>query len=108
VDECDSQRRFGLAAIDVAERLKKKRGRCAVYAPKSWSVREFPDVTVSSGGRVSAPQAEHVARGVGCVLARREITGGARVRLKTGNCGRGPMVMQVNLRVGDLPARVVC
>lgn len=78
-----------------------------MYALKPWSVREFPYVTVLSGPRVSASQGEYVARSVGRVLAHHEITGGARVRLKTGACGRGPMVMQVNLRVGELPARVL-
>ena len=29
------------------------------------------------------------------------------MRLKTGNCGRGPMVVQVNLRVRGAPARVM-
>ncbi|WP_244603992.1 sigma 54 modulation/S30EA ribosomal C-terminal domain-containing protein [Mycobacterium attenuatum] len=77
-----------------------------MYALKPWSVREFPDVTVLSGARVSASQGEYVARAVGRVLAHHEIAGGARVRLKTGPCGRGPMVVQVNLRVGEFPARV--
>ncbi len=70
------------------------------------SVREFADIRVMSGGRVTVAQAEHVAQAVAEILAAREITGGARVRLKTGVCGRGPMVMQVNLSVGELPARV--
>ncbi|MDP7707245.1 MULTISPECIES: sigma 54 modulation/S30EA ribosomal C-terminal domain-containing protein [unclassified Mycobacterium] len=69
-------------------------------------VREFPDVDVTSCGPVTAVQADRVAQAVGEVLASHEITGGARVRLKTGICGRGPMVMQVNLSVGELPARV--
>jgi hypothetical protein len=70
-------------------------------------VREFPDVIMLSSRRISSSHAERLARAVGCALARREITGGARVRLKTGNCGRGPMVVQVNLRVRDTPARVM-
>lgn len=56
---------------------------------------------------VSASQSEYVARAVGRVLAHHDIAGGARVRLKTGNCGRGPAVVQVNLRVGEQPARVL-
>ncbi|ORB88653.1 hypothetical protein B1T49_04560 [Mycobacterium persicum] len=78
-----------------------------MYALKPWSVREFPDLTVLSGPRVSASQGEYVARSVGRVLAHHEISGGARGRLKTGACGRGPLIMQVNLRVGELPARVL-
>lgn len=87
-------------------RRKRKRGSYVVYAPGQWSVREFPNVLVSSSGRVFAPQAERLARAVGCVLDSRAISGGARVRLKVGNCGRGPMVVQVNLQVDDTPARV--
>lgn len=77
-----------------------------MYAPEQHSVWEFPDVIVFSGGRVLTLQAERAARGVGGVLARRDISGGARVRLKTGNCDGGPLVAQVNLRVHDTPARV--
>lgn len=75
-------------------------------ALKSSSVREFPHVEVMSVGRVTDAQAEYAAQAVGEVLASYEIAGGARVRLKTGFCGRGPMVVQVNLSVGELPARV--
>ena len=70
-------------------------------------MREFPDVVMLSSRRVSSSHAERLARAVGCALARREITGGARVRLKMGNCDRGPMVVQVNLRVRGAPARVM-
>ncbi|WP_277395998.1 sigma 54 modulation/S30EA ribosomal C-terminal domain-containing protein [Mycobacterium camsae] len=69
-------------------------------------MRQFPDVSVMCAGPVSGAQAEQVAHQVGEVLASYEITGDARVRLKTGTCGRGPMVMQVNLSVGELPARI--
>jgi len=78
-----------------------------VYAPEQCSVRGFPDVSVFYGGRVCASQAERVADAIGRELDLRGISGGARVRLKTGNCGGGPMLVQVNLRVGDTPARVV-
>lgn len=90
----------------MSREWKRKRGRCGVNALKSRSVRELPDIKVTSSGRVTGAQAEHVAQAVGAVLSCHEITGGARVRLKTGSCGRGPMVMQVNLSVGELPARV--
>ena len=83
-----------------------RKGRCGVNALKASSVREFPDVNVMCDGPATGAQAEHVAAEVGAVLASHEITGGARVRLKTGTCGRGPMVMQVNLSVGEFPARV--
>ncbi len=90
----------------ILKNMERKRGRRAVYVPEQCSVREFPDVFVLSGSRVSASQAERVARAVGYVLARRDISGGARVRLKTPNCGDGPMLVQVNLQVRDTPARV--
>ncbi|BBX75710.1 dormancy associated translation inhibitor [Mycobacterium shinjukuense] len=77
-----------------------------MYAPESSPAREFPDVRVCRGGRVTASQAEWVAHAVGRVLARRGIAGGARVRLTTADCADGPALMQVNLRVGDTPARV--
>ena len=70
-------------------------------------MREFPDVVLLSSRRVSSSHAERVARAVACALSRRGITGGARVRLKTGDCERGPMVVQVNFRVRDAPARVM-
>jgi hypothetical protein len=41
--------------------------------------------------RVSASQGERVAPAAGYVLARRDISGGTRVRLKTPNFGDGPM-----------------
>lgn len=71
----------------------------------STAVREFPKISVT-GDRIAADRAEHVARAVREVLNSRGIVGGARVRLKTAPCGRGPMVMQVNLSVGGRPARV--
>ncbi|MHA7649288.1 sigma 54 modulation/S30EA ribosomal C-terminal domain-containing protein [Mycobacterium sp. ML4] len=75
-------------------------------ALKSGPVREFPGISVMSTGWLTPAQRENVSHAVGAVLASHEITGGARVRVKTGSCGRGPMVLQVNLSVGELPARV--
>ena len=86
--------------------MGRERGRLVVCAPQPWSVRDFPDVVVFSGGRVSASQAERVACAVGRLLAHRGITGGARVRLATANCADGPMLVQVNLRVRDTAVRV--
>ncbi|HWS94105.1 MAG TPA: hypothetical protein VN306_16920, partial [Mycobacterium sp.] len=77
-----------------------------VCAPESTMAREFPDVAVLSGDRVSAAQADRVACAVGRVLEHRGISGGARVRLTTANCADGPMLVQVNLRVRDTPVRV--
>ncbi|QLL05835.1 sigma 54 modulation/S30EA ribosomal C-terminal domain-containing protein [Mycobacterium vicinigordonae] len=70
-------------------------------------VQESPGVTVFSGGSLSTVRAEQIARAIRCILDRRAIIWSARVRVKTGLCGRGPMVVQVNTRVGDLPARMV-
>jgi Sigma 54 modulation/S30EA ribosomal protein C terminus len=69
-------------------------------------VREFSDVTVVSRGRITDLEADRLRGAIGGLLAVRGITGGARVRVTAGNCGRGPMVVQVNLRVDDTPARV--
>ncbi|MDI3315316.1 MAG: sigma 54 modulation/S30EA ribosomal C-terminal domain-containing protein [Mycobacterium sp.] len=66
----------------------------------------FPDVAVFSDGRISAAEAQHVAHAVGRVLEHRGISGGARVRLTTADRADGPMLVQVNLRVRDTPARV--
>lgn len=75
-------------------------------APEPQSVREFPDVVMVCRGRISPLEADRLRGGIGGLLELRRITGGARVRVTAGNCDRGPMVVQVNLRVGDTPARV--
>jgi Sigma 54 modulation/S30EA ribosomal protein C terminus len=56
-------------------------------------------------GRVSPLEADRLRGGIGGLLELRRITGGARVRVTGGNCDRGPLVVQVNLQVGDTPAR---
>jgi hypothetical protein len=61
---------------------------------------------VLSRGRITAVEADRLRGAIGGALALRGITGGARLRVTGGNCGRGPMVVQVNLQVGDTPARV--
>lgn len=68
--------------------------------------QEFPNVVVFSGGQVGACEVERVARAVGHVLDHRGITGGARVRLSTANGANRPTLVQVNLQVRDIPARV--
>lgn len=69
------------------------------------SAPEFPGVVVFSEG-VAACEVDLVARAVGRVLEHRGITGGARVRLTMADGGDGPLLVQVNLRVRDTPARV--
>lgn len=68
--------------------------------------QEFPHVVVFSGGRVAACEADRVARAVGDVLEHRGISGGARVRLTPSNGAQGAMLVQVNLQVRDIAARV--
>lgn len=77
-----------------------------VCVPDHSVAQESPGVVVLAGGRVAAGQAETVAAAVGRALAYRGITGGARVRLSTANCADTPMLVQVNLRVRGVPARV--
>jgi hypothetical protein len=77
-----------------------------VAAPESPSIGEFPDVIVVSGGGLTAPEADRLRGAIGGHLNLRGITGGARVRATRGNCARGPMVVQVNFRMGDTPVRV--
>lgn len=84
----------------------RKRGHPIVAAPEPQSVREFPDVVIDCRGRVSPLEADRLRDAIGGLLQLRHITAGARVRVTEGNCDRGPMVVQVNLRVGDTPARV--
>jgi hypothetical protein len=69
-------------------------------------VRDYPDVVVVSRGRISELEADRLRGAIGGLLALRGIAGGARVRVTGGNCERGPMLVQVNLQVGDTPARV--
>ncbi len=76
-----------------------------VSASQSLMAPEFPDVTVFASG-VSVCNAERAARAVGGVLQRRGIAGGVRLRLTTLSGSRRPLVVQVNLRVRDTPARV--
>lgn len=79
------------------------RGRTGRWARLS---SESRDVTVLSGGSVSASEAQRVACSVGRVLAHRGISVGARVRLTTANCADGGILVQVNLRVRDSATRV--
>ncbi|MDG5486843.1 sigma 54 modulation/S30EA ribosomal C-terminal domain-containing protein [Mycolicibacterium gadium] len=77
-----------------------------VHAPEPSSASELPNVTVLSGGSVSAPEAERVAFSVGRVLAHRGISEGARVRLTTANYGDGAVLVQVNFQVRDSATRL--
>lgn len=84
----------------------KKRCRMVVCTPQQSVSCESPDVTVLSGGSVSAAEAQRAARSVRRVLTHRGISVGARVRLTVANCGDGALLFQANLSVGDEPTRV--
>lgn len=76
-----------------------------VSAPESLMANDFPDVTMFASG-VPACAADRAAQAIGRVVDHRGITGGARVRLTATGRADGPMLVQVNLRVRDIPARV--
>lgn len=76
-----------------------------VCAPESLMPQDIPDVTVLASG-VSACDAERASSAVGRVLEYRGITGGARLRLTAANRVDGQILVQVNLRVRDISARV--
>jgi len=61
---------------------------------------------VISRGRITDFEAARLRDSIGELLERRGITGDVRVRVTAGHCDHGPVVVQVNLIVGDTPARV--
>ncbi|QIS11337.1 sigma 54 modulation/S30EA ribosomal C-terminal domain-containing protein [Nocardia arthritidis] len=63
-------------------------------------------MVVFARGRVSSLEMERVSGAIGRLLERYGIPGGARVRVTGANCDDGPLLIQVNLRVGDKPVRV--
>ncbi|MFX0577886.1 sigma 54 modulation/S30EA ribosomal C-terminal domain-containing protein [Nocardia nepalensis] len=71
-----------------------------------WSSAAFPDIVVFPRGRIAELELERVAGAVGRLLARYGVEGGARVRVVAANCANGPQLVQVNLRIGGIPARV--
>lgn len=73
---------------------------------QAWSASSFPDVVVCAGGRVPLLEVERFAGAVGRLLERLHVGGGARLRITGSTCHDGPLLIQVNLRVGDTPARV--
>ncbi|WP_054811854.1 sigma 54 modulation/S30EA ribosomal C-terminal domain-containing protein [Nocardia arizonensis] len=75
-------------------------------AAQVWSSTSFPDVVVFAGDRVPILERERFAGAVGRLLERRNITGGARLRVAVPNTGARSSVIQVNLTIGGRPARV--
>ena len=67
-------------------------------------VEAGPAVEVHARGSVGAAERDRAAAWVGAVLTRRQQADRARVRLSV--TPRGPVVIQVNLRVCGAPARV--
>lgn len=65
-----------------------------------------PGVDVIARGAVAVAAATETAEVLGRVLARSPGAAAARVRLTGSNCARGPMLVQVNLRVCGAPARI--
>lgn len=63
-------------------------------------------VEVQARGRVGDQERGCAQAMIAAVLAHHKITGGARVRLTGANCVNGPALVQVNLRVGGVRARV--
>ncbi|WP_067904059.1 sigma 54 modulation/S30EA ribosomal C-terminal domain-containing protein [Nocardia vaccinii] len=67
----------------------------------------FANVIVYPHGRVPALEGERFAGAVGRLLDRLEVGGGARLRITGPDTGDGgPFLVQVNLHVGDTPARI--
>ena len=75
-------------------------------APNRESVREAGEAVLVCRGVVSPAEVDGVAGAVGRLLAHRGVSGGALVRLTGPNGGDGPMLVQLNPRIGDTPARV--
>ncbi|NNH71113.1 hypothetical protein HLB23_14770 [Nocardia uniformis] len=73
---------------------------------EAWSSTAFPGIVVFAGGRVPKLEGERISGAVGRLLARFDVTGGVRVRITGPNCGFGPMLVQVNLRVARTPVRI--
>jgi hypothetical protein len=58
-------------------------------------------------GAVPGEEREAARAAIGAVLTRHAVpASAARVRLSGGNCGGGPLLVQVNLRVCGAPARI--
>ncbi|MGW4091444.1 sigma 54 modulation/S30EA ribosomal C-terminal domain-containing protein [Nocardia sp. NPDC004750] len=71
-----------------------------------WSSTSFPEVAMFATGRVPALERERFAGTVGRLLRRFPVAGAARLRITAPDSDDGPMVIQVNLSVGDTFARI--
>ncbi len=75
-------------------------------APGKWSTAAFPDIAVFPRGPIAELELERLAGAVGRLLARTGVGGGARVRVVDANCRSATQLVQVNLCVNGIPARV--
>ncbi|MFI7665592.1 sigma 54 modulation/S30EA ribosomal C-terminal domain-containing protein [Nocardia sp. NPDC049526] len=105
---------FGPRAVDVADvaiesrgsELEQSNSEVVMSASGKWSTPAFPDIVVFPRGPIVELELERVAGAVGRLLTRNGVDGGARVRVAGANCSSGPQLVQVNLCVGGIPARV--
>lgn len=88
--------------------MQSDRHAAVVVLPLARAVRSpaVPEVDVIARGAVAEAEAAEAAEVLGRVVARYRSVAGARVRLATGECARGSMLVQVNLRVCGAPARI--
>lgn len=77
-----------------------------LQASQAWSSILFPEVVVFTDGRVPALEAERFAGAIGRLLRRDHVPDGARLRITGSNDDSGPLLVQVNLHIGDTPARI--
>lgn len=75
-------------------------------ASQTWSSTLFPDVVVFADDRVPSLEGERFAGAVGRLLRRERVPGGARLRITGSDHDDGPLLVQVNLRIDETPARV--
>ncbi|MGY4099911.1 sigma 54 modulation/S30EA ribosomal C-terminal domain-containing protein [Nocardia sp. R16R-3T] len=75
-------------------------------ASGNWSTPAFPDIVVFPRGPIAELELERVAGAVGRLLTRTGIDGGARVRVVRANCRGDKQLVQVNLCVNGIAARV--
>lgn len=88
--------------------MHSDRQAAVVVLPLARAARSstLPEVDVTARGAMAESEATEAAEVLGRILARHRGVAGARVRLAGGNCARGPMLVQVNLRVCGAPARI--
>ncbi|OBF81395.1 hypothetical protein A9X06_20065 [Mycobacterium sp. 852002-51759_SCH5129042] len=73
---------------------------------QAWSAPSFPEVVVFAHGRVPVLEGERFVGAVGRLLERLHVTGGARLRITGPEDENGPLLVQVNLHVGDTSVRI--